>query len=142
MDLLGFKNVELEMPFPDDVTSSNMSFFTYFLPSLEGLFLILSVCIYPLYLLLLILSFCSATCPMILPRFMRQTGFVMNSALCMEIPTTDGWNPVNDIESMSVVSIRSLLVVRDGRLEAATQLESDEVRANATRKKKAADAEA
>jgi ubiquitin-conjugating enzyme E2 Q len=30
----------------------------------------------------------------------------------------DGWNPVNDIESV-IVSIRSLLAVGDGRLEAA-----------------------
>jgi ubiquitin-conjugating enzyme E2 Q len=65
----------------------------------------------------------------------------MNGALCMELLTTDGWNPVNDIESV-IVSIRSLLVVGDGRLEAATQLESDEVRAAATRKKKAAAAAA
>ena len=33
------------------------------------------------------------------PRFQRQTGFVMSGALCMELLTTDGWNPVNDIES-------------------------------------------
>lgn len=52
------------------------------------------------------------------PRFKRQTGFVMNGALCMELLTKDGWNPVNDIESV-IVSIRSLLVVGDGRLEAA-----------------------
>ena len=36
----------------------------------------------------------------------------------------DGWNPINDIESV-IVSIRSLLVVGDGRLEAAVAL-SDE----------------
>ena len=52
------------------------------------------------------------------PRFKRQTGFVMNGALCMELLTKDGWNPVNDIESV-IVSIRSLLVVGDGRLQAA-----------------------
>lgn len=55
------------------------------------------------------------------PRFRRQTGFVMNGALCMELLTKDGWNPINDIESV-IVSIRSLLVVGDGRLEAATNL--------------------
>jgi ubiquitin-conjugating enzyme E2 Q len=55
------------------------------------------------------------------PRFKRQTGFVMNGALCMELLTKDGWNPVNDIESV-IVSIRSLLVVGDGRLEAAYNL--------------------
>jgi ubiquitin-conjugating enzyme E2 Q len=33
----------------------------------------------------------------------------------------DGWNPINDIESV-IVSIRSLLVVGDGRLEAACAL--------------------
>lgn len=55
------------------------------------------------------------------PRFKRQTGFVMNGALCMELLTKDGWNPVNDIESV-IVSIRSLLVVGDGRLQAASEL--------------------
>jgi ubiquitin-conjugating enzyme E2 Q len=55
------------------------------------------------------------------PRFKRQTGFVMNGALCMELLTKDGWNPINDIESV-IVSIRSLLVVGDGRLQAATEL--------------------
>jgi len=55
------------------------------------------------------------------PRFKRQTGFVMNGALCMELLTKDGWNPINDIESV-IVSIRSLLVVGDGRLQAASDL--------------------
>lgn len=55
------------------------------------------------------------------PRFKRQTGFVMNGALCMELLTKEGWNAVNDIESV-IVSIRSLLVVGDGRLQAATDL--------------------
>jgi ubiquitin-conjugating enzyme E2 Q len=55
------------------------------------------------------------------PRFKRQTGFVMNGALCMELLTNDGWNPINDIESV-IVSIRSLLVVGDGRLQAAADL--------------------
>mmetsp|Transcript_3514 Transcript_3514/g.5233 ORF Transcript_3514/g.5233 Transcript_3514/m.5233 type:complete len:515 (+) Transcript_3514:76-1620(+) len=55
------------------------------------------------------------------PRFKRQTGFVMNGALCMELLTNEGWNPVNDIESV-IVSIRSLLVVGDGRLSAASHI--------------------
>lgn len=55
------------------------------------------------------------------PRFKRQTGFVMNGALCMELLTKDGWNPINDIESV-IVSVRSLLVVGDGRIQAATDL--------------------
>ena len=55
------------------------------------------------------------------PKFKRQTGFVMNGALCMELLTKDGWNPINDIESV-IVSIRSLLVVGDGRLTAAADL--------------------
>jgi len=54
------------------------------------------------------------------PRFKRQTGFVMNGALCMELLTNEGWNPINDIESV-IVSIRSLLVVGDGRLQAAPE---------------------
>jgi len=55
------------------------------------------------------------------PRFKRQTGFVMNGAICSELLTNEGWNPVNDIESV-IVSIRSLLVVGNGRLEAAVGL--------------------
>jgi len=55
------------------------------------------------------------------PRFKRQTGFVMNGALCMELLTKEGWNPVNDIESV-IVSIRSLLAVGDGRLQAAVDM--------------------
>lgn len=45
----------------------------------------------------------------------------MNGALCMELLTNEGWNPVNDIESV-IVSIRSLLVVGDGRLSAASHI--------------------
>merc|ERR1712046_572902 len=45
----------------------------------------------------------------------------MNGALCMELLTKEGWNPINDIESV-IVSIRSLLVVGDGRLQAAAEL--------------------
>lgn len=55
------------------------------------------------------------------PRFKRQTGFVMNGALCMELLTNEGWNPINDIESV-IVSIRSLLVVGGGRLQAAVDM--------------------
>lgn len=55
------------------------------------------------------------------PRFRRQTGFVMSGALCMELLTKDGWNPINDIEGV-LVSIRSLMVVGDGRLQAAVDL--------------------
>ena len=58
------------------------------------------------------------------PRFKRQTGFVMNGALCMELLTKEGWNPINDIESV-IVSIRSLLVVGDGRLAAASELSKE-----------------
>ena len=59
------------------------------------------------------------------PRFKRQTGFVMNGALCMELLTKDGWNPINDIESV-IVSIRSLLVVGEGRLQAAASIPQKE----------------
>jgi ubiquitin-conjugating enzyme E2 Q len=38
----------------------------------------------------------------------------------MELLTNEGWNPVNDIESV-IVSIRSLIVVGDGRISAAEQ---------------------
>ena len=40
----------------------------------------------------------------------------------------DGWNPINDIESV-IVSIRSLLVVGDGRLEAAVNLPESKYKA-------------
>merc|ERR1712176_444884 len=55
------------------------------------------------------------------PRFQRQSGFVMSGALCMELLTAEGWNPVNDIESV-IVSIRSLMVVGNGRLQAAVDM--------------------
>jgi len=74
------------------------------------------------------------------PRFRRQTGFVMNGALCMELLTSDGWRPTNDISS-TLVSIRSLLVVGDGRLEAACSLgdkKYEALLAASTSKKKAA----
>ena len=58
------------------------------------------------------------------PRFKKQTGFVMNGALCMELLTKDGWNPINDIESV-IVSIRSLMVVGDGRLQTAVEMGKD-----------------
>jgi ubiquitin-conjugating enzyme E2 Q len=73
------------------------------------------------------------------PRFKRQTGFVMSGALCMELLTKDGWNPVNDIESV-IVSIRSIMAIGDGRLQAATELPKEEykkVLAEATLKSKA-----
>eukprot|EP00814_Leptocylindrus_danicus_P013463 CAMPEP_0116032636 /NCGR_PEP_ID=MMETSP0321-20121206/18296_1 /TAXON_ID=163516 /ORGANISM="Leptocylindrus danicus var. danicus, Strain B650" /LENGTH=390 /DNA_ID=CAMNT_0003508127 /DNA_START=6 /DNA_END=1178 /DNA_ORIENTATION=+ len=69
------------------------------------------------------------------PKFKRQTGFVMNGAICMELLTSDGWNPINDIESV-IVSIRSLLVVGDGRLEAAETLRCQQT----TKKRGAGDA--
>eukprot|EP00539_Tryblionella_compressa_P004586 CAMPEP_0178752912 /NCGR_PEP_ID=MMETSP0744-20121128/11326_1 /TAXON_ID=913974 /ORGANISM="Nitzschia punctata, Strain CCMP561" /LENGTH=424 /DNA_ID=CAMNT_0020406683 /DNA_START=113 /DNA_END=1384 /DNA_ORIENTATION=- len=74
------------------------------------------------------------------PRFKRQTGFVMNGALCMELLTKDGWNPINDIESV-IVSIRSLLVVGDGRLQAAVELTEARYKAllNAAQEERKAD---
>jgi ubiquitin-conjugating enzyme E2 Q len=50
----------------------------------------------------------------------------MNGALCMELLTSEGWNPVNDIESV-IVSVRSILVVGRGRLSAAVEM-SEEAR--------------
>jgi ubiquitin-conjugating enzyme E2 Q len=47
----------------------------------------------------------------------------MNGAICSELLTRDGWNPINDIESV-IVSIRSLLVVGNGRLESVADLPS------------------
>ena len=40
----------------------------------------------------------------------------------------DGWNPVNDIESV-IVSIRSLLVVGDGRLQTAYEMNESKYQA-------------
>ena len=74
------------------------------------------------------------------PKFKKQSGFVMNGALCMELLTRDGWNPVNDIESV-IVSIRSLLVVGDGRLRAAVDMpasQREEILAAAAASKKRA----
>jgi ubiquitin-conjugating enzyme E2 Q len=48
----------------------------------------------------------------------------MDGALCMELLTSEGWNPVNDIESV-IVSIRSLIVVGDGRISAAERLRGE-----------------
>ncbi|KAL7498179.1 hypothetical protein ACHAWT_007859 [Skeletonema menzelii] len=73
------------------------------------------------------------------PRFKRQTGFVMSGALCMELLTKDGWNPVNDIESV-IVSIRSIMVIGDGRLQAATDMKKEDyikILAEASSKSKA-----
>lgn len=73
------------------------------------------------------------------PRFKRQTGFVMSGALCMELLTKDGWNPVNDIESV-IVSIRSIMVIGDGRVQTASEMSKDEYKqalAEATSKSKA-----
>jgi ubiquitin-conjugating enzyme E2 Q len=73
------------------------------------------------------------------PRFKRQTGFVMSGALCMELLTKDGWNPVNDIESV-IVSIRSIMVIGDGRVQTASEMTKDEYKqalAEATSKSKA-----
>jgi len=55
------------------------------------------------------------------PKFERRTGHVLNGALCMELLTNDGWNPVNDIESV-IVSIRATLVAGGGRLAAAVAM--------------------
>lgn len=55
------------------------------------------------------------------PKF--NGGFVYSGALCMELLTKDGWNPVNDIESV-LISIRTMMVVGDGRLRAAAELTS------------------
>lgn len=70
------------------------------------------------------------------PRF--KGGFIINGAICMELLTKDGWNPVNDIESV-IVSIRSHLCLGNGRLLAAIQMGKGDydaalVRAQAERK--------
>lgn len=57
------------------------------------------------------------------PKFVRNTGYVINGALCMELLTTDGWNPANYIESV-IISIRSMLVAGNGRVEAASVLQA------------------
>ena len=47
----------------------------------------------------------------------------------------DGWNPVNDIESV-IVSIRSLLVVGDGRLQTAFEMTDSKYQARLKANKK------
>lgn len=58
----------------------------------------------------------------------------MDGALCMELLTSEGWNPVNDIESV-IVSIRSLIVVGDGRISAAERLRGEPDGCRTIRKK-------
>jgi len=50
------------------------------------------------------------------PAFQRRTGHVMNGAICMELLTNQGWNPINDIETV-IVSIRSMMIEGGGRLQ-------------------------
>ncbi len=49
------------------------------------------------------------------PAFMKKT--VMSDALCMKLLLKDGWNPTYELESV-IASIRSFIVVGDGRLQA------------------------
>jgi ubiquitin-conjugating enzyme E2 Q len=44
-------------------------------------------------------------------------GYIISGAICMELLTKDGWNPVNDIETV-IVSIRSHIVMGKARLKA------------------------
>jgi ubiquitin-conjugating enzyme E2 Q len=46
---------------------------------------------------------------------------VINGAICMELLSPDGWNPINSVESV-IVSIQSHLVIGRGRLAAAKEL--------------------
>lgn len=55
------------------------------------------------------------------PRFYPMTGFVNGGALCMELLTKQGWNPINDISSV-ILSIQAALTVGKGRLHTAYEL--------------------
>jgi ubiquitin-conjugating enzyme E2 Q len=59
------------------------------------------------------------------PRFKRGTGFIFSGAICFELLTKDGWNPVCDIDSV-IVSIRAHLVVGNGRLKDAADMPEKE----------------
>lgn len=107
--VLGLDHVELEMNFPDQVSGNALAVLIFLLCNRFSIFNYFQYPFEPPFV------------RVVRPRFKRQTGFVMNGALCMELLTNEGWNPVNDIESV-IVSIRSLLVVGDGRLEAAANM--------------------
>ena len=55
------------------------------------------------------------------PRFQKRTGSVIDGALCMELLTKDGWNPISDMEAV-IVSVHTHLAMGGGRLEAAAAL--------------------
>jgi hypothetical protein len=64
MDLLGLENVELEMSFPDDVSSSNMSLVTYFLLSCSVVSDLICLHLFSFSVTVPpIVSFCSPICP-------------------------------------------------------------------------------
>ena len=50
------------------------------------------------------------------PRFKQTSGFIIDGAICMELLSESGWNPVNDLESV-IVSIRSMMVLGQARVE-------------------------
>lgn len=51
------------------------------------------------------------------PRFCARTGHVtVGGSICMELLTSSGWSPTNDIESI-LVSIRSEMIEGDARLD-------------------------
>lgn len=60
-------------------------------------------------------------CKVVRPRFYPMTGYVNTGALCAELLTPQGWNPINDITSV-IVSIQALLLEGKGRLHAAYEL--------------------
>jgi len=66
------------------------------------------------------------------PRFQFHTGHVtIGGSICMELLTTSGWTPTNDIESI-LVQIRSEMIEGGARLDFANATDYSEKEAEAT----------
>eukprot|EP01027_Heterolobosea_sp_BB2_P019822 GEZU01027927.1.p1 GENE.GEZU01027927.1~~GEZU01027927.1.p1 ORF type:complete len:327 (+),score=157.29 GEZU01027927.1:179-1159(+) len=60
------------------------------------------------------------------PRFQFHTGHVtIGGSICMELLTTSGWRPINDIESV-LIQIRSEMIQGGARIDFANQSEYTE----------------
>jgi len=66
------------------------------------------------------------------PRFQFHTGHVtIGGSICMELLTTSGWTPTNDIESI-LVQIRSEMIAGNARLDFNNTSDYSEKEAEAT----------
>ncbi|KAG5190836.1 ubiquitin-conjugating enzyme/RWD-like protein [Tribonema minus] len=55
-------------------------------------------------------------CRVVYPRFIRQTGYILDGAFCFELLTKQGWTPTNDIETV-IVQLRFLMVFGHARID-------------------------